>query len=109
MIIFDAIAATNNYSQKNFYSIIVMMIVFALVLYLMILRPQQKKMQANQKLIKSISQGDEILTAGGLVGYVVKVTDTNYIVITLNNTQEVILNHDFIVAILPKGTIKNYN
>jgi preprotein translocase subunit YajC len=54
----------------------------------------------------SISKGDEVLTSGGLVGRVTKVSDTGYVAIALNDTNEVVIKRDFVAAVLPKGTIK---
>ncbi|GAJ67747.1 preprotein translocase subunit YajC [Edwardsiella piscicida] len=83
-----------------------MLVVFGLIFYFMILRPQQKRAKEHKKLMESISKGDEVLTNGGLIGRVVKVADTGYIAIALNDTTEVIIKRDFVTAVLPKGTMK---
>lgn len=102
----DAIAAISDSSQSSPYSLVGMLVVFGLIFYFIIMRPQQKRIKAHKELINSISKGDEVLTTGGLVGYVVKVADIGYITIALNNTSEVVIKRDFVAAILPKGTIK---
>jgi len=81
-------------------------VVFGLIFYFMILRPQQKRAKEHKKLMDSISKGDEVLTSGGLVGRVTKVSDTGYVAIALNDTNEVVIKRDFVAAVLPKGTIK---
>ena len=63
-----------------------MLVVFGLIFYFMILRPQQKRTKEHKKLMDSISKGDEVLTNGGLVGRVTKVAETGYIAIALNDT-----------------------
>ena len=83
-----------------------MLVVFGLIFYFMILRPQQKRAKEHKKLMDSISKGDEVLTSGGLVGRVTKVSDTGYVAIALNDTNEVVVKRDFVAAVLPKGTIK---
>jgi preprotein translocase subunit YajC len=83
-----------------------MLVVFGLIFYFMILRPQQKRAKEHKKLMDSISKGDEVLTSGGLVGRVTKVSDTGYVAIALNDTNEVVIKRDFVAAVLPKGTIK---
>lgn len=45
------------------------------VVYLLIIRPQQKKMKEQQSMLDKISSGDEVLTSGGIFGKVVGVTD----------------------------------
>ncbi len=72
----------------------------------MILRPQQKRAKDHKKLIDSINKGDEVMTTGGLIGYVTKIVDTTIIAIALNDNTEVMIKRDFVAAVLPKGTIK---
>ncbi|MCR3755818.1 MAG: Sec translocon accessory complex subunit YajC [Sodalis sp. Psp] len=105
-VVSDAISVTDSPSQGSPYSLIVILVVFGLIFYFMILRPQQKRAKAHKELMSSISRGNEVLTTGGLVGRVVKVADTGYISIALNDTNEVIIKRDFVAAILPKGTMK---
>lgn len=83
-----------------------MLVVFGLIFYFMILRPQQKRTKEHKKLMDSISKGDEVLTNGGLIGRVTKVSDTGYVVVALNDTTEVTIKRDFVAAVLPKGTMK---
>lgn len=46
-------------------SLILMLVVFGLIFYFMILRPQQKRTKEHKKLMDSIAKGDEVLTNGG--------------------------------------------
>ncbi|WP_277972472.1 preprotein translocase subunit YajC [Pantoea agglomerans] len=102
----DAVAAAGAPSQGSPYSLVIMLVVFGLIFYFMILRPQQKRAKEHKKLMDSISKGDEVLTSGGLVGRVTKVSDTGYVAIALNDTNEVVIKRDFVAAVLPKGSIK---
>ncbi|AWP33803.1 preprotein translocase subunit YajC [Pantoea eucalypti] len=106
LFISDAVAAAGAPSQGSPYSLVIMLVVFGLIFYFMILRPQQKRAKEHKKLMDSISKGDEVLTSGGLVGRVTKVSDTGYVAIALNDTNEVVVKRDFVAAVLPKGTIK---
>jgi len=85
---------------------VIMLVVFGLIFYFMILRPQQKRSKEHKKLMDSITKGDEVLTNGGLVGRISKVSETGYVVIALNDTTEVVIKRDFVAAVLPKGTMK---
>lgn len=105
-VVSDVVADTGAPSQGSPYSLVVILVVFGLIFYFMILRPQQKRAKAHKELMSSISKGNEVLTTGGLVGRVVKIADTDYISIALNDTNEVIIKRDFVAAILPKGTMK---
>ena len=103
----DSVASTAAAaSQGSPMSLIVMLVVFVLIFYFMILRPQQKRAKSHKQLMDSITKGDEVLTTGGLIGRVAKVSDTGYIVLELNETTEVTIKRDFVAAVLPKGTLK---
>ena len=102
----DAVAATGAPAQGSPMSLILMLVVFGLIFYFMILRPQQKRTKEHKNLMNSIAKGDEVLTNGGLVGRVTKVSETGYIAIELNENNEVVIKRDFVAAVLPKGTMK---
>nr|GME07406.1 tRNA guanosine(34) transglycosylase Tgt [Ipomoea batatas] len=102
----QAIEEAGAPSQGSPYSLVIMLVVFGLIFYFMILRPQQKRAKEHKKLMDSISKGDEVLTNGGLVGRVTKVAETGYIAIALNDTTEVVIKRDFVAAVLPKGSMK---
>ncbi len=102
----DAVAAADTPAQSSPVSMVIMLLVFGLIFYFMILRPQQKRTREHKKLMDSIDKGDEVLTNGGLVGKVVKVSETGYIILALNETNDVVIKRDFVAAVLPKGTMK---
>ncbi len=56
--------------------------------------------------MESITKGDEVLTTGGLIGRVTKVSETGYVVLELSENTEVTIKRDFVAAVLPKGTMK---
>ncbi len=51
------------------------------IMYFLIWRPQQKRMKEHQEMVKGIRRGDNVVTAGGIIGKVTKVVDDNEIVI----------------------------
>ena len=53
------------------------------IMYLLLIRPQQKKVKDHQKMVAAVRRGDEIVTQGGLIGKVVKVKDNNEIEVEL--------------------------
>jgi preprotein translocase subunit YajC len=53
------------------------------IMYFLILRPQQKKVRDHQDLVKNIRRGDTVVTSGGLVGKVTKVVDDDQIEIEI--------------------------
>ena len=72
----DAVASAGAPAQGSPYSLIIMLVVFGLIFYFMILRPQQKRAKDHKKLMDSIGKGDEVLTTGGLIGRVTEVDHT---------------------------------
>ena len=51
-----------------------LILIFA-IMYLLLIRPQQKKMKEHQKMVEALRRGDQVVTQGGLIGKVVKVKD----------------------------------
>jgi preprotein translocase subunit YajC len=49
------------------------------IMYFLILRPQQKKVKQHQELVKNVRRGDTVVTSGGLVGKITKVVDDDQI------------------------------
>jgi preprotein translocase subunit YajC len=47
------------------------------IMYFLILRPQQKRVKTHQEMVKNVRRGDTVVTSGGLVGKVVKVTEND--------------------------------
>ena len=81
--------------------------VFGVIFYFMVFRPQSKRQKEQRNLLSSLAKGDEILTSGGLIGKITKVsTEDENIVIALNDNNEVMISRNFVVATLPKGTMK---
>jgi len=87
---------------------IIMLVVFAAIFYFMIYRPQARRTKEHKNLMESISKNDEVLTSGGLIGKVVKISAENeYVQIELNEANTIVIKRDFITAVLPKGTLKS--
>lgn len=82
--------------------------IFLLFFYFFIFRPQSKRAKEQKNLMSSLSKGDEVLTSGGLVGKIAKISaDSDYIVLTLNDNNSITIKKDYITAVLPKGTIQS--
>ncbi|WP_413698859.1 preprotein translocase subunit YajC [Psychromonas sp. KJ10-10] len=100
--------ATEAPPEGSPYQFIFMMVIFAGIFYFMIYRPQARRTKEHKNLMNSMGKGDEVLTSGGLIGRIVKISDENdYVQIELNENNVISLKKDFISAILPKGTMKS--
>ena len=85
----------------SFLPIILMFV----VLYFLMIRPQMKRQKEQKVMIDALSKGDEVITAGGLLGKVTKVSDT-YITVEVSEGTEVIVQKAAVTLLLPKGSIK---
>lgn len=88
--------------------LIFMLVMFALIFYFMIYRPQAKRVKQHKELMGALSKGDEVLTQGGLVGKITKVSeDKDFLVIALTDELEVTIQKGSVTSVLPKGTMKS--
>ncbi|MBW6417767.1 preprotein translocase subunit YajC [Celeribacter sp. PS-C1] len=55
-----------------------LILIFAIMYFLMI-RPQQKKMKQHKAMIEAVRRGDEVVTAGGIMGKVAKVREDGFV------------------------------
>ena len=54
------------------------------IFYMLVFRPQQKKMKEHQNMVNNLAKGDEVVTAGGLIGNVTKIkADSNEVEVEL--------------------------
>jgi preprotein translocase subunit YajC len=81
-----------------------LLLMFA-VLYFVMIRPQMKRQKEHKAMIEALAKGDEVATAGGLLGKVSKLGDT-HIGVELAEGVEVQMQRSAVVQVLPKGTIK---
>ena len=89
------------------FEMLIMLGVFGLIFYFMLYRPQAKRVKERKNLVTALSKGDEVLTQGGMVGKIVKVSDEkDFIEIGLNDTTNIVIQKSAVSAILPKGTMK---
>ncbi len=92
--------------QGGGLSLIMMTGIFILFMYFVMWRPQSKRVKEHRNLISSLAKGDEVVTAGGILGRVVKISDT-YIVLSLADNVEITMQKSSISNVLPKGTLKS--
>ncbi|MBP8184667.1 MAG: preprotein translocase subunit YajC [Pseudomonas sp.] len=78
---------------------------FIVIFYLMIWRPQAKRAKEQKNLLSNLQKGDEVVTAGGIAGKIVKVSD-EFVVLEVSNTVELKVQKSSIAATLLKGTLK---
>ncbi len=75
------------------------------VLYFVMIRPQMKKQKEHKAMIDALAKGDEVATAGGMLGRVTKLGDT-MLEVEIAKGIEVQLQRHAVVQVMPKGTMK---
>lgn len=108
MFISQAMAADSAAPASSGTSTLIMMALFAVVFYFLLIRPQSKRQKEHKSMIGSIQKGDEVVTNGGILGKVVKISD-NFIVLNVGGNVEMKFQKQSVSASLPKGTIKGIN
>ncbi len=96
-------AATGS-TESSLMSLLPLVLMFV-VLYFIMIRPQMKRQKEHKALIEALAKGDEIVTAGGMIGKVAKLGDS-YLHVEIANGVEVQVQRTAVVQVLPKGTVK---
>ena len=79
---------------------------FMILIYFLMIRPENKRRKTHQEMISSLEMGDEIVTAGGILGKVSRITD-QYIELSISDNTKIKIQKTSISAVLPKGTLKS--
>ena len=91
--------------DPGFFNII-FLLGFGLIFYFFMWRPQAKRAKEHKALINDLANGDEVLTAGGILGKVVKLND-DYVVLEVSAGTQLTFQKVHVAAVLPKGTLKS--
>lgn len=97
-----AVAATEV--SSSLMSMLPLVLMFV-VLYFIMIRPQMKRQKEHKALVEALAKGDEVVTAGGMLGKVSKLGES-YIHVEVANGVEVQVQRSSVVQVLPKGTVK---
>ena len=73
------------------------------IMYFLILRPQQKRVKTHQEMVKNVRRGDTVVTNGGLVGKVTKVIDDDQIEIEISEGVRIRQMRQMIADVRAKG------
>jgi preprotein translocase subunit YajC len=84
---------------------IVLMVAMFAVLWFVMIRPQMKRQKEHKALIEALGKGDEVVTAGGVLGKVTKLGES-YVHVEVASGVEIQVQRSAVVQVLPKGTVK---
>ena len=75
------------------------------ILYFLMIRPQMKRQKEHRAMVDALAKGDEVATAGGILGRVVDL-DEQFLFIEVASGVKVQIQRSAVVQVLPKGTVK---
>ena len=99
-----AAEATQRSGMQMFIELLPLLLL-GVVFWFLIIRPQMKRNKEHRELMAAISKGDEVVTAAGIVGTVMKV-EQQFVVVQVADKVELRFQKATISATLPKGTLK---
>lgn len=85
--------------------LVVMIGLFFLIIYFIIIRPQNKRAKKQKEMIAALAVNDEVVTNGGILGMIKRI-DENFIVIEINKQTSMTVQTQAVAALMPKGTFK---
>ncbi|HEX4326691.1 MAG TPA: preprotein translocase subunit YajC [Burkholderiales bacterium] len=78
----------------------------AVFMYFMMIRPQMKRQKETKAMLEALKVGDEVVSAGGIVGKIVKISEA-YATLEIASDTQIVVQRPAITTLLPKGTIKS--
>ena len=100
----QAAPAATGGAESSLLSLLPLVLMFV-VLYFIMIRPQMKRQKEHKAMIDALAKGDEVVTAGGVLGKVTRLGETTLHVEVANGV-ELQLQRTSVVQVLPKGSIK---
>jgi len=104
VIISPAYAQAIGGGDSGFIGFLPIILMFVLLYFLMI-RPQMKRAKEQKAMIEALQKGDEVVTAGGVVGKITKLGE-QYVTVEIAPNIEIVLQRSAVQVPLPKGTLK---
>ncbi|PIM54384.1 preprotein translocase subunit YajC [Roseateles chitinivorans] len=107
MFISNAFAQTAGAASADptsgFLQMLPLVAVFV-VMYFVMIRPQMKRQKEHKAMVEALSKGDEVITAGGMLGKVSKIGE-QYLSVEIAAGVEIQVQRTSVVQVLPKGTV----
>jgi preprotein translocase subunit YajC len=86
------------------------MVLIFVVFYFLLIRPQSKRQKEHKSMVESLGKGDEVVTAGGIVGKITELHD-QYMTVQVSSVDgkpvEISMQRGSVQTLLPKGTMKS--
>jgi preprotein translocase subunit YajC len=96
--------AQSSTNANSGMSMLIMVGLFFIIMYFMIIRPQNKRVKEHNKLIDSLSNGTEVVISNGIMGKIIKIKDDK-IELEISSGVNVKVTKNSVTTVLPKGSI----
>jgi len=103
LLIPSAMAQQAAGEQPSVLASILPIVFIVVIFWLLIIRPQMKRNKQHRELVANLAVGDEVVSAGGLLGKVTEVGD-NFIQVHLADDVSVKMQKSSVAQVVPKGT-----
>lgn len=104
-ILETTVQAAEAGAQQSPFGSIIMLVIFGLIFYFMLIRPQSKRAKEHKSMVEALQKGDEVVTSGGVAGKVTKV-DESFIQLAVTDNVEITVQKHAVTQVLPKGSLK---
>jgi preprotein translocase subunit YajC len=85
---------------SNMFPLLMMLSIFV-IFYFLLIRPQQKKAKDHRQFLENLKRGDRIVTAGGLVGEIITITDQS-LTLEIADKVRVEIGRAYVAGFAPK-------
>ena len=104
-MISNAYAQAAPAGDAGFMGLLPIILMFVLLYFLMI-RPQMKRAKEQKAMIEALQKGDEVVTAGGVVGRISEMGEA-YLTLEIAPNTAITVQRAAVQMLLPKGTLKS--
>jgi preprotein translocase subunit YajC len=103
MFITPAFAQGSPLGGDNMLVSLLPFVLIFVIMYFLILRPQQKRVKQHAEMVKNVRKGDTVISSGGMVGRVTKVIDDEQIEVEIADGTRVRQMRQMIAEVRAKG------
>jgi len=83
-----------------------MLVLMLVVFWFILIRPQMKRAKEHKAMVEALEKGAEVVTAGGIVGKIIKIGE-GYVTLEIADNTEIVVQRQAVQTLLPKGTMKS--
>ena len=103
MLISPAFAQIGGAGSSDMLMSLLPFVLIFVIMYFLILRPQQRRVKQHQEMVKNVRRGDTVVTSGGLIGKITKVVDDDQIEVEVADGVRVRQMRSMVADVRAKG------